>query len=439
MKPERLPTTRPLAALLCAIGLLAGACGDSAGAAIEVHATERSDDPRVVRARDALEWGRAGEARGLVAQIGDSAGIESFLLRARLAFLVGDDVAAFRELEGARRAWPEDVRVPATAAELYAADGRIDAAREEVVRGAALDPHSSDLVRAGGIVKLAQQGGAAAGVADLERALAADPELPYVRRARREGYVLLTRQALTQGDAVAAVEAAREAHAEDPDDPEVRELLAEAYAAVPWLDRAIPLYGQLLAEGRDVGTALAHLHKRAATEAILEAADHQARGELGEAEHRRGVAIEHWMLARDLGLPDAALGHGVEALREEARVRDDLGVRAYEGGDYPRAQELFELALRYDPQCLAALSHLGSIHLNLQEWDAAEARLSECWELAQLADEELPEPVHVKLAYVLDVQGRRVDAIALLRAYLDERPDGQHLLVTESALERFGG
>ena len=94
---------------LALLGALPGsACsGDADGAraataVVEPRPSTRSDDPRVVAARKAVDEGRASLARSLVDQIGDAAGVEGLLLAARIASLEEDDMEAGRLVEDAR-------------------------------------------------------------------------------------------------------------------------------------------------------------------------------------------------------------------------------------------------------------------------------------------------------------------------------------------------
>ena len=406
------------------LGLLAAGCGGGGDGAPEgagrPRAEGRSGDPRVREARRALEDGRLAAAGSLVAQVGDSAGPESFLLRARLAHLQGDLVAALREVEAARRAWPGDSRAFATAAEIYAWEGHAQAAEDEIKRGLAVAGETSDLERARGVYLISRPGGALAGLEHLERAREADPELPYLRRPLAQAHLLAGRHFMSRSEPVKAAEHARASLDQDPQDPDARQLLGDACASAGDFGRALEVYAELLREGHPVATEMAFLHRRRATELLLE--------------KRRPEALEHWLAARSLGLGPDDLGHGQDALEEEAERCVEAGYRAYQGGDLDEARRQFARALVYDPAHLEAQNHLGVVYFQRAEYASA----ADCWravvvELRRLG-EPLPRPVHLNLCQALTLSGRLEEARQVLEAYLEEEPEGEFAADTRAML-----
>jgi tetratricopeptide (TPR) repeat protein len=420
------PPTATLLLLLCC-----ASCDGSGGTAVATGGSAldgrpaRSRDPRVVSAREALEAGRLDVAGPLVARLGPGLGVERALLRARTAHLSGDRIGALAELEAARRTYPGDGRVPATKAELYAVEGYLDEAANEIRRGLVVDPECPDLRRAQAVLFLSRPGEARKGLAHLEEALAADPGLPFARRALVQALVLVSRADLAEGDPAIALGRAERAHAIEPADPEVRETLAEALAADMRFDEALALYAELLGEGRIRVETVALLEKRAATFCQLEG-------------DREG-ALTHYVRARELGLPDDALGHGAAVLRQEAADRVELGRALLDAGELPGARAQLESALRYDPGSFDAHNQLAVLAFRERDFEAAVETWTELLEQSLAAGGHPLEPVHLNLAKALRNLERRAEALEVLRAYLDAEPGGTWAAETDDliwALER---
>jgi hypothetical protein len=83
----------------------------------------RSGDPRIAACAAALEKGDLSKVQGLLLELGPAHSPEAVCLRARLSASQGDSVGAVRDLELARKLWPNEVAT-ATAAEIHAAGGR---------------------------------------------------------------------------------------------------------------------------------------------------------------------------------------------------------------------------------------------------------------------------------------------------------------------------
>ncbi|MCZ6597131.1 MAG: tetratricopeptide repeat protein [Planctomycetota bacterium] len=395
--------------------------GDAGG--IRAVGGPRSADPRVVAVRAALAGGRLDVADTLLAQVGEAAGIESPLLRARLALYRGDGIGALREVEAARAAWPGDGRVYAMAAEVYAALGRFQAANEELGAGLREAGRTADLERSTGVCLIAQSGGVARGLEHLERAQKLDPELPFLARPLQQAHLLRGRRALGEDDPVAAMQHAKAAAALWPDDLDVLELEADARASLLDFDRAIELYGRLEAAGRATGDTRALLHKSAGTAELL----------VGN----RAQAVEHFRRARELGMDEAGLGFGATLLSEEVGRRVEAGIAAYEAGDLPAARAAFEGALELDAKNHEARNHLGVVCFRAEDYAAAAACWREVLDAAAAGAVDLPEPVHINLSRALDLAGKKSAALAVLDAYLEREPEGEWAPLTVEARRRL--
>jgi len=386
----------------------------------------RSADPRVRGLREHIEFGRLEEARalsqelGIIAEDGGVAGSEALLLRARLAALEGQNIAAFRLLEAARKERPSDPDVYATCAEIYASADKLEAAWDEIRAGDAACGPAPELLRARGIVWISRQGGAEKGLSFLEDAARADPDLPFLSRALGQAHLLLGKQGAAAGKASVALAHARRAAAFDPDDVDVARFLGEALASAGDFDGAIATTASLIARGLPLGAELALLHKKAGMAALLR--------------RERESAIDHFALARKLGLSDAELATGAMILEEEADAQVKRGIAAYEQDDLATSEASFRRALEIDADRIEARNHLGVVLFRRGNHAAA----AECWEIVcRTAEQEgivLPEPVHVNLAKARELAGDLTGARAALELYLVHDPDGEWAARTRAAL-----
>ncbi|TAJ21755.1 MAG: hypothetical protein EPO68_04175, partial [Planctomycetota bacterium] len=279
-----------------------GAVAPSPAATSAAAAPALGVDKRLGEIAAALDAGRLDNARVLLAQLGDGAGPTAALLRARLALFSRDNIGALRELEAARASASGAGRVDvhATAAELYCALGKLDAAEDEIRAGLALDAEAPVLLRARALLLLSRPGSAEAGLDLLERALAREPALPFTAALRREARLLAARAKLQRQDAAGALALVRAVRASEPSLGAARELEAEALAASKDLEGACRVLEELRADGADPGLALADMHRRAGTLCLLE--------------QRKDAALEHFARARELGATAAELGTGAELL-----------------------------------------------------------------------------------------------------------------------------
>lgn len=384
--------------------------------------SQRSTDLRVDLLRKHIEFGRLEEARALSEELGiiSDDGGEALLLRARLAALEGQNIAAFRLVETARKERPADPDVYATCAEIYAAADKLDAAWDEIKAGDAACGSAPELLRARGIVWISRQGGAKKGLSFLEDAQRADPELPFLSRALGQAHLLLGKEGAAAGKESVALAHARQAAAYDPDDVDVARFLTEALALVGDFDGAIATTRNLIARGLTLNAELALLHKKAGMAALL----------LRERER----AIDHFAAARKHGLSDVELATGAMILEEEALVQVKRGVEAYERDDFAASEASFARALEIDPDRIEARNHLGVVLFKRGEYAGA----ADCWAIVCATAEQegivLPEPVHVNLSKARELAGDLPGARTALELYLVHDPDGEWAARTRAAL-----
>jgi len=445
---------RALFPLLSTAALLLPACGPSApsnsasSSAANAAGTPSagshgafaySGDPRARELRALLEVGAVDGAAALLAQIGPSLGNEQPVLAARLAAARGDALSALTEVERARQADPRDPRPYATAAEIYAGLGRLDAAKREYDRGLALLGPSPELTRALGVIGISTPGGVASGLVQLEQAQREAPELPFLRAPLAEANLLVGRVALLQNDPAKAQTHAEAGLALLPGDGEIRRLLGESLAAQGEFAAAAERFEELLAEGQPLAEELARLHHGAATTALRD--------------RDRTRAVEHYLRARELGYDREALGFGASVLDGEADKclsdgRDAYGraelLRAGTGGldtlegeraalaaeleaerlaELATAQGALERALALDPERLEALDLLGSVHLRAGRAREAALTWEAVWAQLHARGDTPPYPVHLNAARAWELAERADLAADLLRRELARDPE----------------
>ena len=105
---------------------------------------------------------------------------------------------------------------------------------------------------------------------------------------------------------------------------------------------------------------------------------------------------------RPVGDPPPAVGRGIAYFYE---------------GNYARAIEQFDAALKEDPQCILAISNRGTVYLHSHEYDAALADFNRLIELAPGKFD-----AHYKRARTLAQMGRRDQAIEDFRRALELAP-----------------
>jgi tetratricopeptide (TPR) repeat protein len=373
----------------------------------------RSDDPRVVQARQALDLGRADLALALVPQAVGVAGTEGPLLEARLAALSGDRLAALAHLERARREAPGDPRVYATAAEIHAAEGNLEEADREIQRGVkAAGAAGPELTRARGVQLICSPGQARHGLALLLRARELDAGLPFIDRPLGQAHMLVAKQEIGAGKPAAALVSVRRSLEHDPEDLDTRRLEVEILMGLGQWGAGIANMEALLLEGLPLEAELSGYCKNAGFWAVTHG--------------QRELGLKHYLRALQLGFPRAELGHGLSVLRAEAERLADEGARSLAAGAGEQARDLLERALVCDPDCLQAHNHLGHLHHDAGNLERAVSCWNRVVDLARAASIELPEPVHIKLARVQALGlGEFEKAHETLEAYLVLEPTGR--------------
>jgi len=380
---------------------------------------ERSNDPRVVRLRNDLDLLHEAEAIEAIRQLGDEfeaiAGVESYLLGARLHGLRGDLNNAHPLLEDARRLAPEDPRVYATAVELYAAPGQFDTATEELREGLRICGSTPELLRAQGILFLCigKVNSPKRGLAKLLAAIEADPDLPFTKRALGQAYLLVARRELSEGNTQQALVDITASLEHDPLETDAWHFLAEVRSAATEHEKAIAVLERLIEMGQPLEAELALTHKRAGTKSLV-------------TDDRSG-AVDHFMVAREMGLTDEELGFGAQILRDEAAELVKAGLVLFRESDLGGARSSFERAIEYDPGDLAAHNHLGVVQFRMSDYSGAvDSWRTVLLDAAEL-DVELPDPVHINLAKALIRMGDAEGALLTLQDYLLEKPFGDYI------------
>ncbi len=409
----------------------AAPAAETAPVATRVEQRPRAQTPAVVALRRHIDFGELAEARALLRSAA-SADEEESLLVARCDALSGEFIAALRSIESARTGSPRDPDVYATAAEIYAAAGKPDAAWEEIVRGTKLCGEAPELLRAKGIVWLLREGGAERGLAFLDAARAQDPALPFVDRALAQAHLLAGKGALRVSDLDGALRHARLACELDPDDVDARRFLADVLAARLDFVGAIEVLSavsvaHVLAspngERASLEGDLASLEKRAGMAALLT--------------HDREGALAHFAAARAHGLSDEELATGARLLLDAARARVAAGVAEYERGDIAAAEARFRSALACEPDFIEAQNHLAVVLFQRREFTEAIALWQAVLTRAHTEKLELPEPVHLNLAKAQFQQGDAAGARATLEEYLQRESDGAWAQDSRAMLERI--
>jgi tetratricopeptide (TPR) repeat protein len=379
----------------------------------------RSGDPDLEKLRAHIDHGRLEQARGLQAAL-DRAGGEAPLLSARISALAGRNVEAIRLIEAARKERPADPDVYATAAEVYAAAGKLDAGWDEVKQGQAACGEAAELSRARGVLWISRQGGGRKGLELLEAARRADPGLPFVERALSQAHLLVGKQDAAAKKPAEALVHARAAVSLDPEDVDARRFLSESLAAIGDFEGALAELERLVARGEPLGSELALTHKKAGIAALLE--------------RKRELALGHFAAARKLGLSDTELSTGARLLEEEAGARVEKGIAAYQAGDLEAAKASFRVALDLDPDRIQAKNSLAVVLFKEKDFAGA----AELWRAvigtARKEGLALPEPVHLNLAKAQVLCGDPEGARTTLEEYLAREPQGEWAAQTREAL-----
>ncbi|MEO6709962.1 MAG: tetratricopeptide repeat protein [Planctomycetota bacterium] len=383
----------------------------------------QSSDPRIVACAAALENGDLSQAQSLLLELADDQSPDSHCLRARLLAAKGDSIGALREIETARKRWPDQACLFATMAEIHATGGRLESAQAEIRAGLAAAGPTPDLSRASGVVRLLQQGGAKAGMVHLLEAVRKAPHLFFTAAPLSEAHRLLATEALAKQNPVEALSHARAGLELEPKNPELRLLVADALVASGNYDDALPAYEEFAKEGRDLGATLRLYYQKGAMAALVD----------GKAE----LAVERYLRARQLGASDEELNFGAGVLHRaaaDAQTKADLAFDEQRWGD---ARSALERVLAIEAADLATRTQLGVVCFKLEDYASAEA----CWrrvlESAEAQKLVLPDPVHLKLAGALHAQGKDSEIKPLLESYLATAPDGEWAQLTREALARL--
>ncbi len=345
---------------------------------------------------------------------------ERKLLEARIAALSQNNIDAIRAIEAVRQEHPTDPSVYATAAEIYAAAGKLDAGWDEVKSGDAACGAAPELTRARGILWISRSGGAKKGLELLEEARRQDPDLPFVERGLSQAHLLVGKEASAARKAKEALAHARMAASLDPEDVDARRFLSEALVSNGDFESGIAEIQGLVDRGEPLTSELALLEKKAGIAALLE--------------RDRPRALRHFARARKLGLTDAELATGARILEEEAAAKFEKGIAEYKAGDLEAAKVEFRAALELDPDRIQAKNSLAVVLFRQGDNPGAIELWRAVLETARKESLVLPEPVHVNLAQAQALAGDLAGARATLDEYLEREPDGRWKAETKAAL-----
>ncbi len=430
-------------------------------------ATPRSTDARVQSLRDAIGEGDVEVAKELMAQVAGLPGLqaEEMIFQARLCSMQGEALRALKWVETARAQYPDDARVAATSIELSATEQRYDSAYEELKVSQQRFGETPELLRAEAIWTIFRPGlrQGSRGVDLLERAVAADPGLPYAKWPLSEAHRLRA-QSLAATRLAEAVQHAEKSVEYSPENRISRELLGDLYMSSQRWGEGIELLEGLLVEGEPIEAKVGLYCKNAGVVALTQ----------GDKQ----LALDYFVRARELGLDAQALGTGYQLLRRSAleqaskasgalkandlpsamvhlgraqqywpdatevrallcdlKVRD--GLLAYSKGDFVGAQENFSSALVEDPESLLARHLLGRTFMQRGMRPQAIEAWSNVLQAAYANKIALPDPVHLGLATAYELEEQRPDAKAALLAYLDHYPEGEFAPETRERLKSF--
>jgi len=394
----------------------------SGRAPVEV-VVERESHPEVLALRTALDRGDVLAAEPVLKSWAARLGAEGDLLFARFSALEGKQLDVTQYVEGARLVAPTDPRVYATAAELHAAAGRLETARDEIRRGVEACGLSPELLRAQGWIQLCTPNGAQRGLELLQRALSYDAELPFTARALGQAHLLLGKQALAGRRPKAALEHVRHSLESDPEDLDAQLFFADTLAAAGEFPDAVRVLEELQREGYGREAELALMYKRAAMAELLL--------------KRRDQALEYFRLAREAGLSDEELGSGTEVLQAAALEAVEAGQKALRAGELETARLRFEHALRYDSEYLIARHSLALVLFQERQYLPAATHWRQV--LTQAAEENLvlPDPIHIFLAKALYAADEKLAARAVLTEYIERKPDGGWVEQTRDLLSEL--
>lgn len=310
------------AGLGVAVGCGGGDDGGVAPAAPEAPSSRSRRDGRqeAVQLRRWLDEGRTDLARPMLDALELELGLEGPLLRARLEVTEGDRGGWLARVEAARAMDPTDPRPYATAAELYAALGRADSARDEIARGMeAVGSLTPELQRAQGVLAITTVGGGKIGLGLLEAALRADPGLPFMGRPLGQAFLLSAQRAMSEHQGELALERIERSLEFDPEDADARRTYAEIIIAVNRdFSGGINILEELLRDGEPVKDLVARMNWSAGVKSQVAGAREDAR--------------RYYLRARELGSTEAQQGMALTFFQSEARQAFDRAVESTVAG-----------------------------------------------------------------------------------------------------------
>ena len=349
--------------LAAAVPAALSACGgggggeDPAPAATARPSSELRRDGRaeVVQLRRWLDEGRTDLARPMLDAVELELGLEGPLLRARLEVTEGDQGGWLARIEAARGMDPSDPRPYATAAELYAAIGRAESAKDEIARGMeAVGAITPELQRAQGVLAITTVGGGKIGLGLLEAALRADPGLPFMGRPLGQAYLLSAQRAMSEHQGELALERIERSLEFDPQDPDARRTYAEIIIAVNRdFSGGINILEELLRDGEPLQDLVARMNWSAGVKS-------QVAGD-------REAARAYYLRARELGSAEVGQGMALAFFEADARAAFAAAVAGADAADTPEVRERVA-------EAVALLGEGEGGRYTVSEWFLEEAR-----------------------------------------------------------------
>jgi len=319
----------------------------------------------------------------------------SHLGMARVALARGNDAAAAASLE---RCVKLDARLIEARLELAALKwrrGDLAAAEVELQAASAADPSSAAIRTRLGAARL-EQGKVDAALEDLQAASNADV-------ASAENRYWLGRALLGKGEAAQAAEQLNRAVELDPKSARNRLWQGVAMERSARPAEALEAYREAL--GRD--------------SKMTEAAERLA------------------LLLTSLGRPAEAvpwLEKAIQLAPREQRLRLELGDCRARMGQHGQAVQVYKDALRSDPKLVAAYYKIAR---SLHESQGAKPAIPWYEKAAQLEPKN-PMP-HYYLGFTHKERGRKAQAVASFRTYLQLKPDAEDRKDIEREIEDLGG
>ena len=382
-----------------------------------------SHDPRIIACASALETGNLDQAQALLLELGEHEAPDSVCLRARLLAARGDSVGAVREIESAKKTWPDQASLYATLAEIHATGGRLESAQDEIRAGLAVAGMTPDLSRARGVLLLLQPGGSKAGLMHLMQATHDEPGLFFCTAPLSEAHRLIATEALGKQDPIEALAHVRAGLLLEPQNPELKLLLADALVATGNFDEGLPVYEEVSRGGRDLGAALRMYYQKGAMAALVDG--------------RTEVALQRYARSRQLGATNEELGFGVEVLHKAVVDAQAKADQAYEQEHWNDARTELDKLLAIEPLNLAARTQLGVVCFKLEDFASAADNWRSVLQRAEGLKLTLPDPVHLKLASALHAQAKDAEIKPILEHYLETQPEGEWAQLTREALARL--